>query len=358
MTADSRTGDLNRPEAGDGAAATLGPAPGEPAVGASREARLKELTRRTGAVVAREYGVHLALLLLVVIFSFTAPGFATSGNLLLILQQVAVIGMIAVGMTFVILTAGIDLSVGALLAVVSLFSGLWAQKSATPLNVTLAFGLPILAGIGGGLVNGVLIAYARLNPLIVTLGTFTAFYGFAVWFRIDPIYNLQPYYRYIGTENLGPIPYPVVVYVLLAVIGTIVLTRTRFGREVYAVGGNEEAARAAGVNIKRVQLMVYVIAGLCVGIASIVFTARLGAAQSISGQNFNLQAIAAVVIGGTSLFGGRGKLPGTVVGTLIVGVLFNALILLNVSYPVQQMIIGGIIIAAVWLDTVLQRGAR
>jgi inositol transport system permease protein len=344
----SSTGHLDSP---DEAASERAP---EPRITA-REARLRALGKRTLGIVAREYGVYLALLVLILIFSLTAPDFATRGNLLLILQQSAVIGMIAVGMTFVILTAGIDLSVGALLAVVSLFSGLWAQKNPSVLNVTLAFGLPIVAGIGGGLLNGLLVAYARLNPLIVTLGTYTSFYGFAVWFRIDPIYNLQPYYRYIGTESVASIPYPVIVYFVLAAVAWVVLTRTRFGREVYAVGGNEEAARAAGVNIARVQLMVYVISGLCVGIATIVFTARLGAAQSISGQNFNLQAIAAVVIGGTSLFGGRGRLPNTVIGTLIIGVLFNALVLLNVTYPVQQMIIGGIIIAAVWLDTLLQR---
>ncbi|MGZ4416092.1 MAG: ABC transporter permease [Gaiellaceae bacterium] len=351
-------GGVDRFDPSGSATAASEPVAGAGPAGPSREERLWDMARRTLAAVGREYGVYLALLVLILIFALTAPDFATSGNLLLILQQSAVIGMIAVGMTFVILTAGIDLSVGALLAVVSLFSGLWAQRHPSPLNVALAFGLPILAGIGGGLFNGVLIAYARLNPLIVTLGTYTAFYGFAVWFRIDPIYNLQPYYRYIGTANLGSVPYPVIVYLLLAAVAWIVLTRTRFGREVYAVGGNEEAARAAGVNIARIQLMVYVISGLCVGIAAIVFTARLGAAQSISGQNFNLQAIAAVVIGGTSLFGGRGRLPNTVIGTLIIGVLFNALVLLNVTYPVQQMIIGGIIIAAVWLDTLLQRGAR
>jgi ribose/xylose/arabinose/galactoside ABC-type transport system permease subunit len=302
--------------------------------------------------------VHVALLLLIAIFALTAPNFGTQSNLLLILQQVAVVGMISVGMTFVILTAGIDLSVGALLAVCGLFSGIFAQREATFWNVSLAFVLPILVGVLGGALNGSLVAYARLNPLIVTLGTLTAFRGFAVLFHIDPIYQLQPYYRYVGTKHIGPIPIPVIVYLVLALLGGIVLTRMRYGREVYAIGGNEEAARAAGLDVRRAKMLVYVISGLCVGLASIVYTARLGAAEADAAPDFNLLAIAAVVIGGTSLFGGRGKLQGTIVGTLIIGVLFNALVLLNVPSPVQQMSIGAIIVGAVWLDTRLQRGRR
>jgi ribose/xylose/arabinose/galactoside ABC-type transport system permease subunit len=319
---------------------------------------LASATRRTATVLGRDYGVTIALLLLVAVFAFWAPNFFTQSNLLLILQQVAVVGIIAIGMTFVILTAGIDLSVGALMAVCGLFSGLFAQREVTFWNVVLAFGLPILIGVLGGAINGSLVAYADLNPLIVTLGTLTAFRGFAVWFHIEPIYELQPYYRYVGVKDIGPIPVQVIVYLALALLGGIILTRMRYGREVYAIGGNEEAARAAGIRVRRAKMFVYIISGFCVGVAAIVYTARVGAAEANAGLDLTLQAIAAVVIGGTSLFGGRGRLQNTVVGTLIIGVLFNALVLLSVSYPIQQMIIGAIIIAAVWLDTLLQRGAR
>ena len=323
-----------------------------------QDGRLAGIARRTGTTIGREYGVHVALLVLIIVFWFWAPNFGTQSNLLLILQQVSVVGMIAIGQTFVILTAGIDLSVGSLLAVAGLFSVLYAQREIAPGNVALAFLLPILAAVLCGALNGVLVAYAKLNPLIVTLGALTAFRGFAIWFHIDPIYQLHDYYRYVGVKDIGPIPIQVIVYLGLAFVGGIVLTRMRFGREIYAIGGNEEAARAAGINVARVKMMVYVISGFCVGIAAIVYTARLGAAEANAAPDFNLQSIAAVVIGGTSLFGGRGKLQNTIVGTLIIGVLFNALVLLSVSSPIQEMIIGGIIIGAVWLDTLLQKGLR
>jgi ribose/xylose/arabinose/galactoside ABC-type transport system permease subunit len=189
----------------------------------------------------------------------------------------------------------------------------------------------------------------------VTLGTLTAYRGFVVWYRVNPIYNLAHSYRIIGQSAIGPVPVPVLVLIGTAVAASIVLNLTRFGRYVYAVGGNEQAALAAGINIKLVKLAVYMVSGLCAGIGALVFTSRLGAAQAISGEGFNLQAIAAVVIGGASLFGGRGTVSKTLVGALIIGVLFNGLVMLNVSSPVQQMVIGAIIIGAVWFDGVLRK---
>jgi ribose/xylose/arabinose/galactoside ABC-type transport system permease subunit len=306
------------------------------------------------ALALREYGIYAALALLVLGFSLAAPAFRTQENLFLVLRQVSVNGILAVGMTFVILTAGIDLSVGSLLALAGLASGLLAQRDPTATSVVLALAAPLLVGVAGGALNGSLVAFTRVSPLIVTLGTLTAYRGLAVWYRVDPIYDLQPWYRELGRFELGPLPLPALVFLGVAGAASLALSRTRFGRQVYAVGGNPEAARAAGIPVARVRLCVYLISGLCAGLAALVFTARLGAAQSIAGQGFELQAIAAVVVGGTSLFGGRGRVHHTVVGTLLIGVLFNGLVLLNVPSPIQQMAIGAIIVGAVWLDGALQ----
>ncbi|OGP58187.1 MAG: hypothetical protein A2V67_05950 [Deltaproteobacteria bacterium RBG_13_61_14] len=310
---------------------------------------------RRWLLAAREYGIYLALLGVVLVFASISPEFRTRENFFLILLQVSVTGILAIGVLFTILTAGIDLSVGSLLAVAGIFSALFAQSGSQSYNLPLAFLLPLLVGLLGGALNGAVIAGAGVNPLIVTLGTLTAFRGFAVWFRVNPIYNLAPGYRLLGQESLAAIPVPVLVLLLTAALASIVLHYTRFGRFVYATGSNEKAAQLSGVNVRRIKLSVYLISGFCAGLGGLVFTSRLGAAQAISGQGFELQAIAAVVVGGASLFGGRGTVSKTLVGALIIGVLFNGLVMLNVSSPVQQMVIGGIIILAVWVDGVLRK---
>jgi ribose/xylose/arabinose/galactoside ABC-type transport system permease subunit len=303
----------------------------------------------------RDYGIYFALALLVAYFAVALPQFRTPESALLVLLQVSVIGIIAIGMTFTILTAGIDLSVGSLLAVAGMFSGVFAQKDPSAANVFLAFVLPVLIGLAGGAINGVIIAWAGVNPLIVTLGTLTAYRGFVVWYRVNPIYDLQSYYRVVGQGAVGPLPIPAVILLLMAGVAWVVLNYTRYGRYVYVVGGNPEAARAAGINVPLLKFSVYLISGFCVGVAALIFTSRLMAAQAISGQGFELQAIAAAVVGGASLFGGRGKITNTIVGALIMGVLFTGLVMLNVPAPIQQMVIGVIIITAVWLDAVLRQ---
>jgi ribose/xylose/arabinose/galactoside ABC-type transport system permease subunit len=318
---------------------------------------MKKASQESSGVLAalRDYGIYFALAGLVLAFSIISPDFRTPNNIMLILLQVSVIGILAIGVLFTILTAGIDLSVGSLLAVAGMFSAIFAQQDSATSNLFLALVIPFAVGILGGAVNGSVIAGAGVNPLIVTLGTLTAYRGFVVWYRVNPIYNLTPSYRLIGQSSVGPVPVPVLVLIAAAIAAAVVLNLTRFGRYVYAVGGNEEAARAAGINVKLVKLCVYMISGFCVGLGALVFTSRLGAAQAISGQGFELQAIAAVVVGGASLFGGRGTVSKTMVGALIIGVLFNGLVMLNVSSPVQQMVIGAIIIAAVWFDGVLRK---
>jgi len=303
----------------------------------------------------RDYGIYFALALVAIAFAAISPEFRTRENVLLILLQVSVTGIVSIGMLFTILTAGIDLSVGSLLAVAGMLSAVFAQQDSPQLNLWLAFSVPILMGLLGGLINGSIIAGAGVNALIVTLGTLTAFRGFVVWYRVNPIYNLDPSYRLIGQSSIGPVPVPVLVLLATAIAASIVLNLTRFGRYVYAVGGNQEAARAAGINVRLVKLCVYLVSGFCVGLGALVFTSRLGAAQAISGQGLELQTIAATVVGGASLFGGRGTVSKTLVGALIIGVLFNGLVMLNVSSPVQQMVIGAIIISAVWMDGILKQ---
>ena len=317
---------------------------------------LTQVTKRKDLSIAlREYGIYLALALLVFAFSIASPKFASANNFVLILLQVSVTGIISIGMLFVILSAGIDLSVGSILAVAGMISGVFAQQDPTPGNVILALVFPLIVGFLCGLFNGSLVAWAKVPALIVTLGTLYAYRGFVVWYRVNPIYNLQPWYRVIGQGSIGPIPIPVVTFFLICLMASIILNLTRFGRYIYAVGGNEQAAKAAGINVSLVKLGVYSISGFLCGLAGLVFTSRLGAAQAISGGGYELIAIASVVVGGASLFGGRGTVSKTIIGALIIQVLQNGLVMMNVPSPIQQIIIGLIIITAVWLDNILRK---
>lgn len=315
----------------------------------------KPTNRSSIFVTLREYGIYFALAILILVFSIASSRFATLNNFVLILLQVSVTGIISIGMLFVILSAGIDLSVGSTLAVAGMISGVYAHADATGFNIFMALAIPLIIGLMCGLFNGALVAWAKVPALIVTLGTLYAYRGFVVWYRVNPIYDLKPWYRVIGQDSIGPIPIPIIVFFAVAILAAITLNLTRFGRYVYAIGGNEQAARAAGINIGLVKLGVYTISGLLCGLAGLVFTSRLGAAQAISGQGYELIAIASVVVGGASLFGGRGTVSKTIVGALIIQVLSNGLVMLNVPSPIQQIIIGMIIIGAVGLDNLLRK---
>jgi ribose/xylose/arabinose/galactoside ABC-type transport system permease subunit len=296
------------------------------------------------------------LALLVLAFALISPNFATGSNFILILLQASVTGIISIGMLFVILSGGIDLSVGSTLAVAGMMSGVFAQQTPTMDNILIALLFPIAIGLACGFFNGAVIAWANVPALIVTLGTMYAYRGYVVWYRVNPIYNLQPWYRFIGQESIGPIPIPVVIFFLVTLAAAITLNLTRFGRHIYAVGGNQEAARAAGINVNLIKLGVFTISGLLCGLAGLVSTSRLGAAQAIAGQGYELIAIASVVVGGASLFGGRGTVGKTIAGALIIQVLSNGLVMLNVPSPIQQIIIGMIIIGAVGLDMFVSKG--
>ena len=302
------------------------------------------------------------LLVLMLVFSVMEPRFFSELNLFNVMRQISITGLIALGMTFVILTGGIDLSVGSIVALAGLVAGALNKGSsantltlddtvvaAYPLIVSVA--VAALIGLAAGLVQGVAITTLNVPPFVVTLGGLSAFRGAALLYSGGgPISSFDDAYRFWGQGKLGPVPVPVIVFLGLALLCHVVLRHTRYGRHVYAVGGNAEAARLSGLNVKALTLSVYVIVGLFAGIAGFVLSSRLNSAEAVAGIGYELTVIASVVIGGTSLFGGIGSVAGTVVGAILIGVLINGLVLMNVSPYIQQIIIGVIIVLAVAFD--------
>lgn len=302
---------------------------------------------------SRQMGTLLGLLCLILLFWLLTPYFLTVPNLLNVAQQTAINAIIAVGLTFVIITAGIDLSVGSILA----FSGV---VLASVLNIGLPLPLAVLAGLLVGLlcgsINGTLIAYGKLPPFIATLGMMSVARGAALMYTNGrPVSGFSSDFRFLANGKVMAIPTSIIIMIIVYLLAHFILTRTKFGRYVYAIGGNEEAARLSGINVAVNKIVVYAICGMLSGLAAVILTARLNSAQPIAGINYELDAIAATVIGGTSLMGGEGQVLGTLVGALIMGVLRNGLNLLGVSSFLQQTIIGSVIIIAVLIDMSLKR---
>ena len=305
---------------------------------------------------ARQFGTLIGLAVLCAILWILTPYFLTVSNLLNIAEQTSINAIVAVGMTFVILSGGIDLSVGSIVALSGVVLGA-ALQSGQPLPVALI--LAAAVGLACGLGNGALVSWGGLPPFIVTLGTMSIARGAALLFTEGrPVSGFDPGFRMLATGRVAFIPAPVIATILVYAIAHFVLTRTTFGRYVYAIGGNEEATRLSGVAIRFHKTMIYGVSGLMSAIAAIILTARLNSAQPIAGMMYELDAIAATVIGGTSLMGGEGSLGGTLVGALIMGVLRNGLNLLGVSSFLQQIVIGAVIVVAVLLDTILKRRNR
>jgi len=284
------------------------------------------------------------------------PVFASTVNILNVVRQVSVTGIVAVGEMFVILIAGIDLGVGSVVA----FSGVIAaalQHNNQGLAASLA--LPLAVGAVTGLVVGLLVTKGGIPSFVVTLGVLAGLRGATLVFtNALPITGLHDDFRWLGTGYVGPIPAPIMVYVVVVAAAAVVLGRTSFGRAVYAIGGNENAARLSGLRVDGIKTVVFVIAGVSASLASIILTARLNSGQPLAGDGYELDAIASVVIGGTSLSGGRGTVSGTVMGALLIGVLSNGLVLMNVSPYYQPIIKGCIIVGAVLLDHFGRRRSR
>lgn len=302
---------------------------------------------------ARRFGTVIGLAALSTILWILTPHFLTVSNLLNVAEQTSINAVVAVGMTYVIVSGGIDLSVGSLVALSGVVLGVLLQGG-QPLPVALA--LALATGLAGGLANGALVSWGGLPPFIVTLGMMSVARGAALLATEGrPVSGFDESFRVLATGRIGFIPAPVAIMALVYVAAHLALTRTIFGRYVYAIGGNEEATRLAGVSIRFHKAMIYGVSGLMSAVAAIILTARLNSAQPIAGMMYELDAIAATVIGGTSLMGGAGTLAGTLVGALIMGVLRNGLNLLGVSSFLQQIVIGGVIVVAVLIDTMLKR---
>jgi ribose/xylose/arabinose/galactoside ABC-type transport system permease subunit len=302
---------------------------------------------------ARQLGTFAGLLALCIVLWAATPHFLTVSNLLNVLEQTSINAIVAVGMTFVIISGGIDLSVGSVLALagIALASGLESGIPA-PAAIALAFA----TGTACGLANGWLITFGRLPPFIATLGVMSVARGAALMLAEGrPISGFSEGFRAIATARVLMVPAPVILTIVVYGIAHFVLANTVFGRATYAIGGNEEAARLSGVDVRFHKTAVYGVAGLTSAVAASVLTARLNSAQPTAGTMYELDAIAATVIGGTSLLGGEGTLVGALIGALIMGVLRNGLNLLNVSSFFQQVVIGAVIIGAVLIDMSLKR---
>ena len=315
----------------------------------------------------RKYAIVLIFIAMFIAMTFLTDAFLQPRNLVNVVRQISVVGLIAIGVTMVIITTGIDLSSGSVLALAAVFAASLAQQPdwhdakypglVVPVIVPIVVALAV--GVVCGAINGALIARFKIPPFIATLGMMTVARGFALIYSNRPVSGLTDTYNFIGQGEilkvipiqppLG-IPIPVIILAVVAIGAHILLNHTRFGRHVYAIGGNEQAALISGLNVGRIKIGVYTIAGLLSGLAGLVLSSRIGSGQAGLAVGYELDAIASAVIGGTSLSGGIGTIWGTIIGALIIGVLNNGLDLLNVSAYWQTIVKGSIIVIAVIID--------
>jgi len=295
-----------------------------------------------------QLGLAIALAALMIALAIARPNFLTLGNLVNLVRQISINGMLAVGVTYVLLTGGVDLSLGSLVALTGVIAAMCAHPGQYSALAVLA---GVAAGAMCGVVNGLLVTRGRMAPFVVTLGMMTSARGLALLLSGGrPVSNLSTAFTRIGSGDFAGIPAPTWILLAVAAVSHVFLRQMRLGRHVYAVGGNENAARASGVQVGRVKMFCYTICGAMAGLAGVVLASRITTGQPNAGIGYELDAIAAVVIGGTSLNGGTGGVSGTVLGALLIGVINNGLDLLNVSSYYQQVIKGLIIVGAVWLD--------
>lgn len=334
------------PEAASPAPAAPPPVEGPPPGGG-----LTELTRRVRRASRGRAQIVALLVVLGLLFAVgatTTSTFFETSNLLLLLTQASVIGVVSIGMTFVIISGGIDLSVGAILALASVWSTTAATQSYGLIGILFC---ALVVGLVCGIVNGLLIAYGRLVSLIVTIAGLASYRGLATLLSggSPQVVQVQSFGA-IATKHILGVPLLVFIFAAAIVAGWLLLNRTTFGRHVFAIGGNQEAARLAGIDVRRVRAIVFVLSGLCCGIAAIMLTARAHTGASTHGTGYELDAIAAVILGGTLLAGGRGSLVGSILGVLVFTTVTNIFVLLDLSTPIQQVAKGLIIVIAVLLQ--------
>ena len=309
---------------------------------------MKQLTAKTSFM--EKIIPFIGLILLIIVVSILNPSFLDLSNLLNLLRQISINGLIAFGMTFIILTGGIDLSVGSILALSSAFIALMITSGVDPI---IALIIGVLIGFVLGAVNGLLVTKGNMAPFIATLATMTIFRGLTLVITDgNPITNLGDSYLFqlFGKGYFIGIPVPAVTMIIVFGILLIILQKTTFGRHTYAIGGNEVAAKISGIKVNKIKILIYGISGLMSALAGGILTSRLNSAQPTAGTSYELDAIAAVVLGGTSLTGGKGRIVGTLIGVLIIGVLNNGLNLLGVSSFYQQVVKGVVILIAVLID--------
>lgn len=295
-----------------------------------------------------KYKSFIGLVGLCIVISIMTPRFLAVSNIVNILTQVSVNAVIAIGMTYVILTGGIDLSVGSIVAVSGAVAASLAKSTN---NVFLSIIAAVVIGIIIGGLNGILVSKGKLQAFIATLATMTIFRGVTyVYTNGTPISGLGQGFMVLGNKRLGGIPLPVIFMVVVFALAWYVISETKYGRYIYSIGGNEDCARLSGINTSRMKTLAYVVSGITAAISGVIITSRIGSASPNAGSGYELDAIAAVVLGGTSLSGGEGSIFGTIIGAMIIGVLNNGLNLMNVS-PFYQLIVKGIVIlAAVLVD--------
>jgi len=319
----------------------------ELSLAAPRKASVRPLLRHV-----QEYGILAAFIIEFAFFSLASDHFLTPENLINVTLQTSIIAIIAAGMTFVILTAGIDLSVGSLVALTGVVAA-WILKFNLPpaIGLSLAIAGGLLVGVLSGAIAGFFITYFRVTPFITTLALMTVWRGVAyIWVDGRPIWGLPPIFDALGGSRIFGIPFPSLVMLSVFLLAWFTLRHTPFGRHVYAVGGNAEAARLAGIATRKTLLLVYIICGAMASLSGILLASRMSSGQPNAGLMYELDVIAAVVVGGTSLFGGRGSVAGTFIGAMLIGVLRNGLNLTGVGSYVQQVVLGIVILLAVLLD--------
>lgn len=300
----------------------------------------------------KESSVFIALFLLCVVVSFLSPYFLGVDNIFNVLRQFSVIAILAVGEALIIITGGIDLSVGTVLGLMGVLNGLLARAG---LPAVVIFFLCILAGSLVGSINGLLVTKVRINPFIVTLGMMSIARGTSLLITGGMPIWIEHEIAYLGSGYVGVVPVPVMIMFVIAILGYVFTTRTLPGRNVYAVGNNDKAAKLSGIRVDQVKIMVFMIMGALCGISGMINSGTLSSAEPSAGMGYELDVIAAVILGGTSLSGGEGSIAGVVMGAAIMGVLRNAFVLLNVSAYWQIVAIGVVIITAVAIDSLKNR---
>lgn len=297
----------------------------------------------------RQFALIFILIGLIVVFSVSTNSFLSVDNIMNVLRQVSMICIVAVGMTMVIILGDIDLSPGSMMAFVGVMAATVFKMTESPV-ITLISALAIGAGVG--FMNGFITAKGGIPAFITTLATMQIFRGIAfIYTGGNPVSVFDERFTQFGTGYVGIVPLPVIIMIIVIVFGVFITNYTRFGRHIYAVGGNSKASQWSGINVAKVKIGVFTIIGTLTGLAGLIAAARLGSGQPSAAQGFEMDVIAAVILGGASLAGGRGKIAGTVIGVIIIGLLANGLTLMNISTYWQQVVKGVIIVVAVLIDT-------